>query len=95
MPTLPRGISKRSSRSILTQTALFLCRTQAVLYFPVLLVARISWIIQSVFFVFDDLPGADIWAAKGADSDRKASKKSLAGKLEVSLGISKRLSGYW
>lgn len=54
-----------------------------MLYFPVLLIARVSWVVQSVFFVFGDLPGADIWATKGAKEDRASGKDTLATRLEV------------
>lgn len=55
---------------------------QAFLYFPILLVARVSWVLQSFLFVFNALPGAGLWATKGEDTAR-ANSKSLANKLEV------------
>lgn len=55
---------------------------QAFLYFPILLIARVSWVLQSFIFVFDGLPGANLWTTKGADT---LVPKSLASKLEVSL----------
>lgn len=59
-----------------------------MLYFPVLLVARVSWVVQSVFFVFGDLPGAQLWATKGAELDRVSTKGSLASTLEVRAAAS-------
>lgn len=53
---------------------------QAVLYFPILLIARVSWVMQSFLFVFNGLPGANLWTTKGADT---FVPKSLANKLEV------------
>ena len=58
-------------------------RAQALLYFPVLLIARVSWVVQSVFFVFGDLPGAKYWSTKGAELDRASTKDTLATTLEV------------
>lgn len=58
-------------------------RAQAMLYFPVLLIARVSWVVQSVFFVFGDLPGAKIWSTKGAEQDPANRKDTLASTLEV------------
>lgn len=58
---------------------------QAFLYFPILLIARLSWIVQSVFFVFDGLPGADVWATKGSELDRIGAKKDLTNRIEVSI----------
>lgn len=59
--------------------------SQAVLYFPILLIARISWVLQSFLFVFDALPGAGVWATKGAETSR-LNGSSLASKLEVNAG---------
>lgn len=56
--------------------------TQAVLYFPILFVARVSWALQSFLFVFDSLPGNGVWATKNAATARFNST-SLASKLEV------------
>lgn len=47
------------------------CRYQALFYFPILLIARISWLSQSFLFVFDTMPGADLWATKGASEERQ------------------------
>ena len=58
-------------------------RAQAMLYFPVLLIARVSWVVQSIFFVFGDLPGAKIWSTKGIELDRARRKRTLATMLEV------------
>ncbi|CAN0302424.1 unnamed protein product, partial [Scytosiphon promiscuus] len=33
---------------------------QAFLYFPILLIARVSWVLQSFLFVFHNLPGANL-----------------------------------
>ncbi|CAN0431484.1 unnamed protein product, partial [Hapterophycus canaliculatus] len=41
---------------------------QAFLYFPILLIARVSWVLQSFLFVFHNLPGANLWTTKGADT---------------------------
>jgi len=49
----------------------FFIRHQAVLYFPILFVARIIWLLQSFFFIFDMVPGADLWATKGAAEERR------------------------
>ncbi|CAM9606295.1 unnamed protein product [Phaeothamnion confervicola] len=45
----------------------FFIRYQAGLYFPILLVARISWLAQSFCYAFDVQNGA--WGTKGGDSD--------------------------
>lgn len=47
----------------------FFVRYQAFFYFPILLIARISWLMQSFLFVFDTIPGANIWATKGATTE--------------------------
>lgn len=52
----------------------FFVKHQALLYFPILLVARISWLMQSFLFVFDSVPGASLWATKGATAERQAIK---------------------
>jgi fatty acid desaturase len=48
-------------------------RHQALMYFPILLLARVSWLMQSFLFVFDNLPGSDLWATKGAEAERQVS----------------------
>nr|ALG35825.1 delta 6 fatty acid desaturase [Isochrysis sp. SKMKUIso1] len=52
----------------------FFVRHQSLLYFPILLVAWISWLMQSFLFVFDSVPGASLWATKGATAERQAIK---------------------
>lgn len=41
-----------------------------MMYFPILLIARVSWLAQSFLFIFDKVPGADLWATKGAEDER-------------------------
>lgn len=48
----------------------FFVKYQALLYFPILLIARISWLLQSMSFVFNF--GGGIWDTKGSDLARKA-----------------------
>lgn len=64
-------------------TGSFMIAHQAVLYFPILLIARISWVAQSFLFVFDALPGAGMWSTKGAETASLANNASLAAKLEM------------
>lgn len=42
----------------------WMIKHQAIMYFPILTVARISWVLQSFFHVFDSLPISNIWADK-------------------------------
>eukprot|EP00607_Mallomonas_marina_P011009 CAMPEP_0182419404 /NCGR_PEP_ID=MMETSP1167-20130531/3874_1 /TAXON_ID=2988 /ORGANISM="Mallomonas Sp, Strain CCMP3275" /LENGTH=468 /DNA_ID=CAMNT_0024594325 /DNA_START=53 /DNA_END=1459 /DNA_ORIENTATION=- len=55
---------------------------QAVLYFPVLLFARLAWAHQSWVFVFG---GIGQWSVKGASLDRKQIKYPLLEKLALIL----------
>ncbi|CAM9417760.1 unnamed protein product [Choristocarpus tenellus] len=54
-----------------SSTGRFMLAHQAVMYFPILLVARISWILQSFLFVFDTLPGASLWRTNGSETERR------------------------
>lgn len=56
---------------------------QALLYFPILLVARLSWVMQSFMFVFDALPSSGLWSTKGQAMARLGGNESLATRLEV------------
>eukprot|EP01041_Mallomonas_annulata_P000813 gene813-1588_t len=58
----------------------FMITWQAVLYFPVLLFARLSWLHQSWVFVFG---GVGQWSVKGAEMDIKSSKHSFLEKIAL------------
>ncbi|KAG5175371.1 delta-6 fatty acid desaturase [Tribonema minus] len=47
----------------------FFVEHQAVLYFPILLIARISWLLQSLSFCFDLAGG--VWESKGSDDAKR------------------------
>jgi acyl-lipid Delta6-acetylenase / acyl-lipid (9-3)-desaturase len=48
----------------------FFVRHQALMYFPILLIARISWLLQSLSFVFD--LGAGVWESKGSEDAKRS-----------------------
>ncbi|CAN0395297.1 unnamed protein product [Ascophyllum nodosum] len=62
--------------------ARFMIRYQALLYFPILFIARVSWAMQSFLFVFDSLPGNGVWSTKNVATARLNST-SLSSKLEM------------
>eukprot|EP00752_Nemacystus_decipiens_P011765 g10441.t1 len=78
MPVLAWSI-KMAAAAKDSPVSRFLIGHQAFLYFPILLIARVSWVLQSFLFVFNGLPGANLWTTKGADT---FVPKSLANKLE-------------
>jgi len=69
MPILAWSL-KMAEQAKLSPFGRFMITWQAVLYFPVLLFARLSWLHQSWVFVFG---GFGQWSVKGVDQDKKKS----------------------
>lgn len=53
-----------------TAMARFFVKYQAIMYFPLLIFARLAWAQQSYLFVF----GGNLWSTKGAKEDRERNK---------------------
>jgi fatty acid desaturase/predicted heme/steroid binding protein len=67
MPVLAWSL-KMAKTAEISPVGQFLVKNQSILYFPILLVARISWLLQSFTYCFD--VGGGIWESKGS-SDAK------------------------
>lgn len=70
MPILAWSV-KMAERAKESKMGQFMIRYQAILYFPVLLFARLAWLQQSWLFVFG---GAGQWSTKGAQLEMKRMK---------------------
>jgi len=63
----------------------FMISYQAILYFPVLLFARLAWAHQSWVFIFG---GLGQWSVKGADLDKRGLKYPVLEKVGLLLHYS-------
>ncbi|KAG5177453.1 delta-6 desaturase [Tribonema minus] len=68
MPLLAWSL-KMASAAQASAAGRFFVRHQALLYFPILLIARVSWLLQSLSFCFDFAGG--VWESKGSDAAKR------------------------
>mmetsp|Transcript_10084 Transcript_10084/g.14233 ORF Transcript_10084/g.14233 Transcript_10084/m.14233 type:complete len:371 (+) Transcript_10084:90-1202(+) len=68
MPVLAWSLKMASTASS-TKLGQFFVKYQSILYFPILLIARISWLMQSFTYAFG--LGEGIWESKGSEDARR------------------------